>query len=168
MASGNNQTHFNPYANPVIPFCFLGNDPVCSKHNETFVNECVMILLGEQLDYRGWCLQEEAPKKEIKVVDIRIEINGYLKEGMQSDDPTCPLCNNNFNPVCGVNGVTYTNLCKLVECARVEKSNDGPCGVPDYVPPARPIVCRCPFTFRPACGTDNVTYQDSCILHCAG
>jgi hypothetical protein len=45
----NNQAHFNPYANPIIPYCFLGNDPVCSKRGETFVNECVMMLLGQKL-----------------------------------------------------------------------------------------------------------------------
>ena len=42
----NNQAYFNPYANPVIPYCFLGNTPVCSTTGETFVNECVMMLLG--------------------------------------------------------------------------------------------------------------------------
>lgn len=42
----NNQAYFNPYANPIIPYCFLGNETVCSSKNETFVNECVLLLLG--------------------------------------------------------------------------------------------------------------------------
>lgn len=52
----NNQTYFNPYANPVIPYCFLGNEPVCSTKDETFVNECVLMLLGQKIAHRGWCV----------------------------------------------------------------------------------------------------------------
>ena len=167
QSTGNNQNFFNPYANPIIPFCFLGNDPVCSIHNITFVNECVLMLLGEQLKHKGWCPEEEAPPLDpIKI--LKSEINGYMQGAKKSDDPNCPICNSVYNPVCGVNGVTYANLCKLKDCARVEKSNDGPCGVPDYVPSKRPRHCDCLFTFRPTCGTDNVTYQDACVMNCAG
>ncbi len=163
----NNQAHFNPYQNPVIPYCFLGNDPVCSVANETFVNECVLMLLGQLMQHRGWCaVSTPAPADRNKT--IKTEIKGYLANGKNSDDPKCPMCNSVFNPVCGVNGVTYANLCKLRECARVEKSNDGPCGVPDYVEPLEPRNCPCRFNFAPACGSDHVTYQDSCLLICAG
>jgi hypothetical protein len=159
------QTFFNPYSNPVVPYCFLGNEPVCSTNNETFINECVLILLGQQLKSRGWCFVEAPPQIEVKT--NKNKNNGYATEGFKSLDKNCPVCNDIFNPVCGVNGVTYLNLCKLVECARIEKSNDGPCGVPDYkLPEIR--ECRCEFRFKPACGSDNVTYQDSCVLGCAG
>lgn len=96
----NNQAYFNPYSNPIIPYCFLGNEPVCSDRNETFVNECVMILLGQKLGQRGWCIQV---KPEEDAVSDETPENGYGK----STDPRCPLCNDVFNPVCGINGVTY-------------------------------------------------------------
>ena len=162
----NNQSHYNPYSNPVIPYCFLGNEPVCSINNETFVNECVMILLGQQLKSRGWCYLDTPPKRKVKT--SKNKRNGYATDGLKSLDPHCPVCNDVFNPVCGVNGVTYSNLCKLKECGRIEKSNDGPCGVPDYRAPVELRMCKCEFRFRPACGSDNVTYQDSCVLNCAG
>ena len=158
----NNQAYFNPYANPIIPHCFLGNDAVCSTKNETFVNECVLILLGQTLKSRGWCIQEEEslPKTD------KTEENGYAST--PSSDVNCPVCNNLYNPVCGVNGVTYSNLCKLRECARVEKSNMGPCGIPDYVRDERLRSCPCDFRFDPVCGADFVTYADKCLLNCAG
>ena len=37
------------------------------------------------------------------------EENGYST--LDSGDKNCPKCNNYYNPICGVNGVTYTNLC---------------------------------------------------------
>lgn len=158
----NNQAYFNPYANPIIPYCFLGNDPVCSTKNETFVNECVMILLGQDLGHRGWCEQKKGDasnKKTDKTFD-----NGYG----EGSDKNCPLCNDVFNPVCGINGVTYQNLCRIRECARVDKSNMGPCGVPDYKAPKEKKTCQCSFRFSPVCATDFVTYQDSCVMKCAG
>lgn len=88
--------------------------------------------------------------------------NGYGA----GDDANCPNCNSVFNPVCGTNGVTYSNLCKLRECARIDVANKGPCGIPDYKPSLAP--CNCPFDFAPVCGADFVTYQSRCVMQCAG
>jgi len=72
----------------------------------------------------------EAPNKKVA---LKSEENGW--SATDSGDAKCKMCNQNFNPICGVNGVTYTNLCQLTECARVRKANDGPCGIPDWVKP---------------------------------
>lgn len=112
---------------------------------------------------RGWCVQKDAGK--VQKTD-KTEENGYA--ATPSSDPNCPVCNSLYNPVCGVNGVTYSNLCKLRECARVEKSNFGPCGVPDYKKPKKLRSCPCNFDFDPVCGSDFVTYADRCLLNCAG
>ena len=160
----NNQAYFNPYSNPIIPYCFLGSQSVCSEQNETFVNECVLLLLGQAIQHKGWCkklVPVAKPKTE------KSEENGYST--VDSGDAKCPKCNNNFNPVCGVNGVTYTNLCQLKDCARVKKASEGPCGIPDWVKPTESKSCdKCNFQFAPVCGKDHVTYQHQCLLSCAG
>jgi hypothetical protein len=55
-----------------------------------------------------------------------------------------------------MNGVTYANLCKLRECARIDIANKGPCGIPNYVNKSK--TCPCDFVFNPVCGKDFVTY----------
>ena len=93
-------------------------------------------------------------KEEQKHKDDKTEENGYGA----SSDKNCPLCNDVFNPVCGINGVTYQNLCKLRECARVDTANYGPCGIPNYRRPRETKECACTFKFDPVCGSDHVTW----------
>lgn len=117
------------------------------------------MLLGQKLKSRGWCEQK---KKPVNPTDSdKTEENGYGK----SSDTACPLCNFIFNPVCGINGVTYTNLCRLRECARLDLANKGPCGVPNFKA-VDGAECKCNFQFNPVCGNDFVTYQDRCVMNC--
>lgn len=76
---------------------------------------------------------------EAIVKSDKITKNGYGK----GTDKECPVCNEVFNPVCGTNGVTYQNLCKLRECARIDMANNSPCGIADYKPHLN--SCNCPF-----------------------
>ena len=162
-------TYYNPYSDPVVPYCILGSSPICSKNNNTFINKCVMHLLGEEFKRDGWCDEEQKKIKLINKKDRKTKINGYLKNGeINKEDPNCPKCNKFYNPVCGVNGVTYTNLCKLQECARVEKLIEGPCGFANYKMPEKPELCHCPFKFKPACSQNGITFQDKCVLKCSG
>lgn len=51
----NRQDFFNNYRNPILPYCIFGNEPVCSTKDETFANQCVLMLLGQKLKSKGWC-----------------------------------------------------------------------------------------------------------------
>lgn len=78
------------------------------------------------------------------------------------------VCARNLNPVCGSDGITYSNVCKL-DCEKytvnssLTKVSDGPC--PGFLDPAYP-VCICTMDYKPVCGTDGITYPNSCALRC--
>lgn len=162
-----NQDYNNPYANPILPLCFLGNNPVCGSNDTTYANECIMVLLGQSKKYEGWCAQATS----IPILNDEnapIPNNGYMPFGKTSQDPNCVKCNTVYNPVCGINGVTYQNLCSMIECAGVTKASIGPCGSPSFIIPEEPSICPCSFSFSPVCGNDGITYINSCLLICAG
>ncbi len=60
------------------------------------------------------------------------------------------------DPVCGSDGVQYSNACEAA-CAGVTYT-EGPCTVD----------CDCPIMEVPVCGTDGVEYPNACVANCFG
>ncbi|XP_013399175.1 agrin-like, partial [Lingula anatina] len=99
---------------------------------------------------------------------------------------TCKTCPDDDKPVCGSNGITYPNLCKLEKencelkrSVKVNKSHDGHCPgcgpnpecefnsicVADSRGNAK-CLCQedCQQTTNKVCGTDGITYNNECEL----
>nr|AAP92780.1 hepatopancreas kazal-type proteinase inhibitor [Penaeus monodon] len=121
--------------------CSTDYDPVCGSDGVTYSNLCNLEVAD--------CFSDE---------DITLAYEGECKEVKKGDcDFPCP---DNYDPVCGSNGVTYSNLCELerANCQsdqEITVAYDGECKGCDF---------PCPDNYDPVCGSNGVTYSNLCEL----
>ncbi|KAK1932405.1 Ovoinhibitor [Phytophthora citrophthora] len=128
--------------------------PVCGSDGVTYGNDCELEVAS--------C---ESPEKHIiKVSDGACGAASSTTQALSPPEETtiCPfMCSDQHLPVCGSDGVTYTNDCYLLlaDCENPEsitKVHDGECEV---------IACpTCTDENLPVCGSDGVTYMNDCFL----
>ncbi|XP_066155435.1 agrin-like isoform X4 [Euwallacea fornicatus] len=168
------------------PECEPTMRPVCSKDGRTFPSECELkraACLSRttiEIAYTGVC-GEKGPCSEHEC-----QFGATCVEKSGSAHCECPVCSSEFDPVCGSDGISYGNDCKLrLEACKHRRDitilYGGPCNgcenkkcefyavcESDGVAEGR---CVCPQTCTdnklnkgPVCGTDGVTYANECEL----
>ena len=174
--------------------CVALFDPVCGCDGRTYSNACMAASVGVSVDHVGEC--EDAPAEDC-------EDNADCPRGTycQKRDGACDAvgecavrpqaCTREFRPVCGCDGVTYSNACVAAsqgatidyvgECEDVAEDgcetnrdcdavsycakDDGDC---DSVGECRARPQICPFIFDPVCGCDGQTYSNACVAAAQG
>ena len=134
-------------------------DPVCGCNGVTYLNSCVAQANGLSNFSFGICDDicldpEYVPVATGAIID---------------DDGVITLdCPNDLDPVCGCNGITYTNEC-IAEASGVTFYTFGPCGTGGCVLPGEmDLEAACSQTYDPVCGCNDITYINSCFAEAAG
>jgi hypothetical protein len=180
--------------------CPENYDPVCGCDGVTYGNACDAASSGASVLHTGAC--EPEPMACGGPLDNVCPDGTYCahEPGTCSEIGTCeplgdPACPENYDPVCGCDGVTYANACfataagaSVDHCGACEVLEvcggfsgeacddatdyclypEGTCGDSDRegVCVARPLGC--PDNVDPVCGCDGVTYGNRCDAAAAG
>lgn len=162
-------------------------DPVCGCDGETYTNYCFAAQAGMSVDYEGECSEGCIDNNDCQGGEYCTKTTGNCDEtGACADIPAS--CLPVWDPVCGCDGVTYSNACYAAlagenvdydgECAAASCSLNVDCGQDEYCAKAtgdcegqgscQPMPGVCPDIVDPVCGCDGITYSNECLAAMAG
>ncbi len=148
------ETQMNPDAN-----CSYTYNPVCGCNDVTYLNSCVAQANGVTVYNQGPCSENCYDPTYVEIC------------GQTSTDPVSGvvnlLCPQTPAPVCGCDGITYTNSC-YAQASGMSFYTPGPCANNCVDPNSMDPNLICSSTYDPVCGCNGVNYSNSCYADAAG
>ncbi|XP_078366613.1 ovoinhibitor-like isoform X8 [Oculina patagonica] len=138
--------------------CFFEIEQVCGSDNVTYDNKCF--------------LEKAACEKNKEITIVK---KGRCQEPQPTTykpkSPCAQGCPKKIDQVCGSDNVTYDNKCSLEKAAcennkEITIVKQGRCEVlkPTTHKPKPSCIQGCPKEIEQVCGSDNVTYDNKCLL----
>uniref|UniRef100_A0A8C8AK91 Ovomucoid n=1 Tax=Otus sunia TaxID=257818 RepID=A0A8C8AK91_9STRI len=133
--------------------CPRNYEPVCGTDDVTYPNECSLcreIFLKRAIDKKhdGRC--------------VKLDCTGHLKARNGHETP----CTLEYLPICGTNGVTYTNRCNFCNAVangvEVNLRYIGECFEEIDCSEHKGNNLICTAEYDPFCGSDGRTYGNKC------
>ncbi|KAI8847865.1 hypothetical protein BC829DRAFT_230824 [Chytridium lagenaria] len=143
-----------PAPNCAAISCLAVYDPVCGSDGKTYSNACNLSVAS--------CFDASITQASVG------ECAAVSVSEASLTGPGCGVrCNTQLvEEVCGTDGVTYQNSCLLLtaSCGKPELkvASTGKCAAP-RTGPGCAVRCNTQLV-EEVCGTDGVTYQNSCLL----
>ncbi|KAI1287382.1 Agrin [Halotydeus destructor] len=173
--------------------CSLDFKPVCGYDGKSYTNECILRVeackarKNLRILYNGECGSGREEKGPCHGFVCQYGAVCVIKSTSMAAECECPTCTEEFKPVCGSDGISYQNECKLRKesCEQqklIDVSYDGVCSgcenknCEHYARcetdgKGGPGQCTCPTnclpTNSPVCGTDGISYSNECEMRIA-